>query len=131
MGNDSRYPRRVRLLVKFVVVAFVIGASPQVLDAIHVRDGAAAAKAALLYGLLFVLLGWLVRVLVAVLSIVPGVLTLGLFFLLVPLIANTILLRLTADLMSGFSITTWWAAFVLSAALSLVNVLFERKQSPQ
>ena len=119
----------MRLLMKFVVVAFVIAGSPQFVDSIHVDGGGAAAKAAIVYGLLFVLIGWLVRMFVALLSLVPGLLTFGLFFLLVPLLANTVLLRMTAGLMSGFTITSWWAAFLLSVALSLVNLLFEPRDS--
>jgi len=89
----------LRLLVKWLIVTLVIALSPQLISDIHVDSFGSALLAAAVYGVLFVLIGWLIRLGVAVLSIVPGVLTLGLFFLLVPLIANAILLKLTARML--------------------------------
>jgi uncharacterized membrane protein YvlD (DUF360 family) len=74
---------------------------------------------------LFVFVGWLIRLLVVLLAIVPGILTLGLFFLLVPIIANAILLKLTAGMLSSFDIGSWSAAFLLSFVLSVVNLLLD------
>ncbi|MFI5308981.1 MAG: phage holin family protein, partial [Polyangiales bacterium] len=90
-----------------------------------------AMLAAVVYGVLFVAIGWLIHIGVALLSIVPGVLTLGLFFLLVPLIANAILLKLTARMLSSFDIGSWRAAFLLSLALSVVNLVLDPKRRPQ
>ena len=119
----------LRLLLKWLVVTLVIALSPQLISDIHVDSVGSALLAAAVYGVLFVLIGWLIRVGVAILSIVPGLLTLGLFFLLVPLIANAILLKLTARMLSSFDIGSWSAAFLLSFALSLVNLLLEPKRN--
>lgn len=117
-----------RLLTKLVFAAGLLLLSPAVLDDVQVRGMAAALWSASLYGVLFVALGWLVRLSVTLLAIVPGLLTFGLFFLLVPWIANTVLLKLTADLLGGFHIGSWTSAFVLSAALALLNVALERSE---
>ena len=112
----------IRLLLMMVVIAF----APRVIDGVRVDGMAAALVAAAVYAVLALLIGWLVRLVVGVLSIVPGVLTFGLFFLLVPIIANAVLLKLTSGMMSSFEIRSWTAAFLLAIALSLVNALFDR-----
>jgi uncharacterized membrane protein YvlD (DUF360 family) len=117
----------MHLLIKLLIFAGVIVVSPKLIAGISVAGFGAAVRASLLYGVLFVLIGWLVRLVVTIFSIVPGLLTFGLFFLVIPLIANTILLRATAGMMRTFEIRTWSAAFVLSALLSIVNYVFESR----
>src|SRR5687768_10719379 len=115
-----------RLFLKWLAVTLVIAISPRISDEIHVSGGLGAALwAAFVYGVLCVVIGWLVQAFVTVLSIVPGVLTFGLFFVLVPLIANTILLKLTAGLIGSFEIRTWGAAFVLSLAITVLGLLID------
>jgi uncharacterized membrane protein YvlD (DUF360 family) len=115
----------MRLLAKLAAVTLVIAVAPQLSDNISVSGLEGALFAALVYGLLFVLIGWAVFLFVGLLSIVPGVLTLGLFFLLVPTLVSTVLLKLTAGLVGSFEIRTWGAAFLLGFVLGLVNWLFE------
>ena len=115
----------MRLVSKFAVVALVIAAAPQLSDQITVESIGAAAVAAVAYGLLFVFVGWAVALFVGLLSIVPGLLTLGLFFLLVPTLVNMVLLKMTAGLIEGFRIHGWGAALLLSVVLGIVNWLFE------
>jgi uncharacterized membrane protein YvlD (DUF360 family) len=104
----------------------VIGLSPQLISGIHVSGFGSALFAAVVYSVLAFVIGWFVRFIVTVLSIVPGILTFGLFFLLIPILANTVLLKLTAGLMPSFSIRTWTAAFLLAVALALLDLLLER-----
>ncbi|MFI5309440.1 MAG: hypothetical protein ACHQ53_18940, partial [Polyangiales bacterium] len=73
----------LRLLTRLLVVTLVIAVSPQLIRDIKVNSFGSAMLAAVVYGVLFVAIGWLIHIGVALLSIVPGVLTLGLFFLLV------------------------------------------------
>ena len=130
----SRYTSRrewvvKRLLLKWLVVSLVIAASPRLSSEISVRGGFGAALwAAFVYGVLFVLIGWLIRTVVTVLSIVPGVLTFGLFFVLVPLLSNMVLLKVTAGLIGSFEIRTWAAAFVLSLVLTVLGLLIDPEQ---
>lgn len=115
----------MRLLGKLIMVTLVIAVSPQLSSNIVVDGVGAAVLAAFVYGLLFVLLGWAVWLVVGLFSIVPGILTLGLFFLLVPTIVSAVLLKLTAGLIGSFEIRTWGAAFLLGLALGIVNWFFE------
>ncbi len=116
------------LLRKWLAVSLVLAVAPQLIDGIVIDGFGAAAKAALLYGLLYVLVGWLLSGLFFVLSLVPGVLTLGLFFLVVPVLVHTVLLKWTADLMDSFAIHSWWSAFLLSVVLGVVNFLFDGRR---
>jgi putative membrane protein len=119
----------MRLLLKWLAVSAVIAFSPQVTPSIYVGGFSSALWAAFVYGVLFVLIGWLIRLVVTLLSIVPGILTLGLFFLLVPLISSAVLLKLTSGMLGAFEVRTWSAAFGLGLVLSLVGLVFEPKKS--
>ena len=122
---------RMRLVIRLLVMMVVIAFAPRVIDDVRVGGMTSALIAAAVYALLAVLIGWLVRFVVAVLSIVPGVLTFGLFFLLVPIIANAVLLKLTSGLLASFEIRSWTAAFLLAIVLSLVNAVFDRGRDPR
>ena len=122
----------MRLLLKWFVVALVIAVSPQLSSEIRVGGLSSALWAAFVYGVLVVLIGWLIRLVVTVLAIVPGILTLGLFFLLVPVISNTILLKLTSGMLGSFDVGSWGTAFALSLAVTVLGLLVDpatRRQS--
>ena len=116
------------LVLRLLVVMAVIAVAPQFTRDIRVAGLASALVAAVVYGVLAVLIGWLVRFVVTLLSIVPGILTFGLFFLLIPILANAVLLKWTAGLLASFEIRSWSAAFLLSVALSVVNLLIESRE---
>lgn len=115
----------MRLLLKWLSVTLVIAISPQISSDIRVESLGAAVWAAFVYGVLFVVIGWLVKLLVLVLSIVPGLLTFGLFFLLVPVISNAVLLKLTAGMLGGLDIRSWGTAFGLSLVLTVIGLLID------
>ena len=119
----------MRLLLKWLLVTVVIALSPRLSSDIHVDDFGSALWAAFVYGLLFVLIGWLIRFVVTLMSIVPGILTLGLFFVLVPIISNAVLLKLTARMLGSFDVTSWTAAFLLSLAVTLLGLLVDPQRS--
>ncbi|MDH5670770.1 MAG: phage holin family protein [Myxococcales bacterium] len=117
-----------RLLTKLVLVSLTIAVSPQLIGGVSVGGIGDAVRAALMYGLLYVVVGWLLSAVVGLLAIVPGILTLGLFFFLVPVIVHTILLKWTAGILHGFTIRTWTAALLLSVLLGLLNFLIDRRK---
>jgi putative membrane protein len=114
-----------RLLIKWLLASAVLVLASHVISGVHVRGLGGALWASLVYGVLFVLLGWLVGFVVTVLSIVPGVLTFGLFFVLVPILTNAVLLKMTAGMLGSFAISTWTAAFLLSLTLTLLDLLID------
>jgi uncharacterized membrane protein YvlD (DUF360 family) len=123
--KERRRTVRVRILIKWLLVTTVIALSPEVTSDIRVQSLSSALWAAFVYGVLFVVIGWLVRLVVTLLSIVPGVLTLGLFFVLVPVISNAILLKLTAGTLGSFDVRSWSAAFVLSLVITVLGLIVD------
>ena len=121
----------MRILIKLLAMMVVIGLSPSLIPGIRVSGFGSALLAAVVYSVLAFLIGWLVRAFVTLLSIVPGCLTFGLFFMLVPTLANAVLLKLTADSMTSFSIRSWTAAFLLALALTLLDLVLERPRRKQ
>jgi putative membrane protein len=120
--------RRAQLgmIARVPSITFVIAMAPRLFEDIRVNGYSAALIAAVVYVLLGIAIGWLVRLPVAAISILPGLLTLGLFFFLVPIIANAILLKLAAAVLSSFDVASWTAAFLLSLTLRAVEFLLER-----
>jgi uncharacterized membrane protein YvlD (DUF360 family) len=117
---------QLRVLLHVLVITVLIANAPLVLDGVAIDGYAPALISAVVYVLLSAAIGWLIRLPIAVLSILPGLMTLGLFFLLVPIIANAVLLKLTAFVLSSFDLPTWTAAFLLSLALRLAELLVDR-----
>lgn len=112
--------------LRVLVITIVIALAPRVLDGVRVGGYAAALIAAVVYVLLGFAIGWLVRLPVLAVSIVPGLLSLGLFFLLVPIIVNAIILKLTAWVLDSFDIHTWTSALLLSLGLRLAEIALDR-----
>jgi uncharacterized membrane protein YvlD (DUF360 family) len=118
-------PALLRIALRVLAIAVVIALSPRVLDGVRIGGHEAALIAAVVYVLLDFAIGWLIRIPVAVLSILPGLLTLGLFFFLVPIIANAIILKLTASVLGAFDLRTWTAAFLLSVGLRVLDAFID------
>ena len=92
----------------------------RIIPSVHVKSVGAAIVVALVFSVLNVFLGGLIRVLL----IVPGILTLGLVLLLSTFIVNTILLWLTDKLLGSFEIETFGGLFTSAAILTAVNWVF-------
>ncbi|MEE8523690.1 MAG: phage holin family protein, partial [Thermoanaerobaculia bacterium] len=83
------------LLAKLIVFTFIAFISPQIFRGIKVRGVGAAVTVAVVFGILNVLIGWLLKLVIGLLSFPLTVLTLGLFLLLIPTLVNAILLKIT------------------------------------
>ena len=76
--------------------AFVIAAA--LLPMIRVRSWGVAVGAAAVFGVANFILGFPLRFIAKVLLFLPGILTFGLLFLVVPLLVNMVLLKLTDNI---------------------------------
>ncbi|HVV49823.1 MAG TPA: phage holin family protein [Polyangia bacterium] len=92
----------------------------RLLPSVRVKSVGSALVVAIVFSVLNVLLGWLIRAFL----IVPAILTLGLLFLFVPFIVNTVLLWLTDKLLGSFEIETLGGLFTSAAILTAVNWIF-------
>ena len=77
---------------------------------------------ALLAAVIFGILNTLVKPILVLLSLPITVLTLGIFYFLI----NGLILYMTSALVSGFTISSYGLAFLLSFIISLVNSYFTR-----
>jgi putative membrane protein len=87
---------------------------------VRVRSGGAAVAVAVVFSVLNFFLGWFIKALL----FVPGLLTLGLLFLFVPFIVNTVLLWLTDRMMASIELRGARGLLVSAGVITLVNGLF-------
>jgi putative membrane protein len=108
------------LLVHWLINAVAVYATAHILDGIHIKSFGAAILVALVLGLVNTLL----RPILVFFSIPFIIVTLGLFMLVI----NALMLQLSASLVNGFSIDSfWWAiggSLVISAISWILSSLF-------
>jgi putative membrane protein len=92
----------------------------RIFSTVKIKGVASALVVAIVFSVLNVLLGWLIRVAL----FVPAILTLGVLFLFVPFIVNAVMLWLTDKLLGSFEIETAGALFASAAIITVVNALF-------
>lgn len=104
-------------LVHIGVVAITVLLLARYLPGIKIKSQAHAVLVAVVFSLLNFGLGWLIK---AVLF-VPALLTLGLLFLFIPFIVNTIVLWLTDKLLGSFEIDELGTLLKASGAITLAS----------
>ena len=118
-----------RLLVAFcfmitvlhlVVLTLTVLLLGRVLPGFEIRKPSTAVVVAIVFSLLNWGLGWFIKVLL----FLPAILTLGLLFLVLPLIVNIVILWLTDKFLDAFEIKDHRTLFWASAAITLVNFVF-------
>jgi putative membrane protein len=108
------------LLHLAVLTAAVLGIA-RFLPGVEVKDTKSAIIVAVVFSVLNLLLGWLLKALL----FVPALLTLGLLFFFIPFIINAVLLWLTDKLIDTFELKTPRALFVSAGVITVVNWLFQ------
>jgi len=107
----------MHVVIQLAAITLTVLALAKLMPAVRVKSAGTAVVVAIVFSILNFFLAWLLR---AVL-VVPALLTLGLLFLFVPFIVNTILLWLTDKAIHAFEIRTTGALLISSAAITLVN----------
>jgi putative membrane protein len=105
----------VRLLLKWLLQAFALLVTARLVPGFHVRSVAAALIAVLIIALLNVTLGLLLKLI----TLPLGILTLGLFFLVI----NAFILKLAGHVVPGFYVATWTAALIGAVVLALLHMI--------
>ena len=111
------------MIVPLVVYTVLALAAPQLFPKVKVRTGFAALMVAVVFGVLNVAIGWLVMTLVTVVSLPAIVFTGGVFKLLIPTIANGLLLKLTEGILKDFEIKGWLPAFGMGLLFAVGGVV--------
>jgi putative membrane protein len=113
------YAHRMYTLVHLAVLAVTILVLERALPDVQIRRTSTALAVAVVFSVLNFFLGWLIRAFL----FVPAILTLGLLFLILPFVVNTILLWLTNKVMSTFKIHTLGSLLMSAGAITAVNTL--------
>ncbi len=92
----------------------------RLLPSVKVRNLVSAIVVAVVFSLLNFFLGWLIKAFL----FIPAILTLGLLFLIMPFVVNSILLWLTDKLIGSFEIQTMGGLFFSAGAITFVNAVF-------
>jgi len=108
------------ILLHMAVLTVAVLAMTRLVPSVKVKSVGSAIMVALVFSVLNVLFGWLIRVLL----IVPAILTLGLLFLFFNFAVNTVLLWLTDKVMRSFEIDTFRGLLAGAAIITLANWLF-------
>jgi putative membrane protein len=106
----------LRLLLQWIVNAIALLIVSKIVPGFQVATLGAALIAVIVIGLLNATLGLLLKVI----TLPLGILTLGLFFLVI----NALILKLSSGLVPGFYVKTFGAAFIGAIVLALLQMLF-------
>ncbi len=107
-------------LLHMAVLAATVLVLSRVVPGVRIRSAGTAVLVAVVFSLLNFFLGWVVRVAL----FVPALLTLGILFIFMSLIVNTVMLWLTDKVLASFEISTRKALLISSVAITLVNSAF-------
>jgi putative membrane protein len=107
-------------LLHLAALTATVLAIARFLPDVHVKSVWTAIIVSVVFSVLNFFLGWLIHVLL----FVPALLTLGLLFLIIPFIVNTVMLWLTDKLISDFEIRTTRSLLIAAGAITAVNWLF-------
>lgn len=108
------------LLHLAVLTVTVIGIA-RFLPDVQVRTTGTAVLVAVVFSVLNFLLGWVIKVAL----FVPALLTLGLLFLFVPFIINSVMLWLTDRIVEAFEIRSLRALLTSAGIITVVNWMFQ------
>jgi putative membrane protein len=106
----------LRLVVKWVLHALALLITAKLVPGFRIGSLGTALIAVLVIGLLNITLGALLKLL----TLPLGILTLGLFFLVI----NAVILMLAGSVVPGFRVVTFGAALVGALVLAILHVLF-------
>ena len=106
----------MRLLVRWLLHALALLITAKLVPGFRISSFPAALIAVLVIGLLNVTLGLLLKLI----TLPLGILTLGIFFLVI----NAIMLMVAGNIVPGFLVETFGAAFIGAIVLALLHMLF-------
>jgi putative membrane protein len=108
------------MMLHLAALTVTVLALARIFSSVKVKSVGSALVVAIVFSVLNVFLGWLIKVAL----FVPAILTLGILFLFVPFIVNTVLLWLTDKLIGSFEIETMGGLLGSAAVITLVNAIF-------
>ena len=113
------------LLIPLVVYTLVVMFAAQALPGVKLQEGAGPALGlSLVFAVLNILIGWLIKAVLGIAATAITVLTLGLgwpVFFLIGTAGNAVLLRVADSLLPGFELDGWAPALVMGFLLAMAS----------
>jgi putative membrane protein len=91
---------------------------------VRIKSTKSAVLVAVVFSLINFLAGWLVKLLLGAVLFIPAILTLGLAWVLVPFLANALMLWITDELLDTFELRDTKTLLLAAAGITLANGLF-------
>src|SRR5258708_39603074 len=107
------------ILLHLAVLTLTIVALARTLPDVQIKSLGSAFIVAVVFSVLNFFLGWFIKLML----VVPTILTLGLLILFIPFIVNTILLWLTDKVLSTFKIHSLGSLLMSAGAITAVHAL--------
>ncbi len=107
----------MKFIGKILVTALAAIIASNLIPGISIKSGVTA----IILALVLALLNTFIKPLLVILTIPFTIITFGLFLLII----NTLIIKWASDLVTGFTVRTWWSAFWFGITLSIVSYLIE------
>ena len=114
------------LIIQALAAGLAVLVGTKILPGVRIRKTQTALLVAAVFTVLNLLLGWLVKFLVAVALLPAAILTLGLAYLFFGLVVNSVLLYVTDKLIDDFEIRGLGPLFGTAALISFAGWLLPR-----
>ncbi len=105
----------MNFLIRWAINTIALGITVLVVKGVHVSGVFALIVASLVIGFL----NAVVKPVIIVLTLPLNILTMGMFTFVI----NTIMIIIASQIVRGFDVTGFWAAFVAALVMSFVNVV--------
>ncbi len=106
-----------KVIGKILVTALAALIVSYLMPGVQIDSGTSA----VLLAIVLALLNAFIKPILVILTIPITILSLGLFLLVI----NMLIIKLSSEIVTGFHVAGWWAAFWFSILLSLVTYLIE------
>ena len=113
-------------LIQAIAAGIAVLVASKIIPGIRVRKTESALGIAAAFAVLNLLIGWLLRVVLAVVLLPAALLTFGLVYLVLGLIVNTILLYFTDKLIDDFEANGIWPLVGTAGLISIAAWLLPR-----
>jgi putative membrane protein len=116
--------RGMSIILHLAILTGTVLLLARFLPGVAIKRTRSALLVAVVFSVLNVVVGWLIKLLLGAVLFIPAVLTLGLAWVLVPFLANAVLLWITDELLDTFELRDTRALLLAATAITAANALF-------
>jgi putative membrane protein len=116
--------RAMHILLHLAMLTGTVLLLARYLPGVQIKRTASALAVAVVFSVLNVVVGWLIKVVLAAVLFLPAILTLGLAWVLVPFVANAVLLWITDEFLDTFELRDLRVLLIAAGAITVANAIF-------